>query len=99
VLFKGPGYEADAAIDRETGKYDLTVTRFGLVAVMNDLHKGGDTGSKWSEVIDLSAVLMTFVSSTGLTLIFFLNKRRTYGLLAVLIGALLCYVAYSVWVP
>jgi uncharacterized protein len=99
VLFKGPGYEADAAIDRETGKYDLTVTRFGLVAVMNDLHKGRDTGSKWSEVIDLSAVLMTFVSSTGLTLIFFLTKRRTYGLLAVLIGALLCYVAYSAWVP
>src|ERR1035441_397589 len=30
VLFKGPGYEADATIDRETGKYDLTVSPFSL---------------------------------------------------------------------
>jgi hypothetical protein len=97
VLFKGPGYEADASIDRDTGRYDLTVSRFGLVAVLNDLHKGRDTGGKWSAVIDFSAVLMTFVSLTGLTLIFFLNKRRIFGLLVALSGALLCYVAYALW--
>ena len=98
MLFKGPGYEADATIDRETGKYDLTVSRFSLVAVMNDLHKGRDTGRKWSAVIDFSAVLMTLVSLTGLTLIFFLNKRRFSGLLLVAFGALLCYLVYSLWV-
>jgi uncharacterized protein len=99
VLFKGPGYEADASIDRNTGKYNLTVSRFGLVAVLNDLHKGRDTGSKWSTVIDFSAVLMTLVSLTGLTLIFFLNKRRLFGLAIAVIGALLCYLAYAMWVP
>jgi hypothetical protein len=98
VLFKGPGYEADASIDRRTGKYDLTVSRFGLVAVLNDLHKGRDTGGKWSAVIDLSAVLMTVVSLTGLTLIFFLNKRRVFGLVIAVTGALLCYLAYAMWV-
>jgi len=99
VLFKGPGYEADASIDRNTGKYNLTVSRFGLVAVLNDLHKGRDTGSKWSTVIDFSAALMTLVSLTGLTLIFFLNKRRLFGLVIAAIGALLCYLAYAMWVP
>jgi hypothetical protein len=98
VLFKGPGYEADVSIDRATGKYDLTVSRFGLVAVLNDLHKGRDTGDKWSLVIDFSAVLMTIVSLTGLALIFFLNKRRLFGLLIALSGALLCYLAYTMWV-
>ena len=98
VLFKGPGYEADASIDRQTGKYDLTVSRFGLVAVLDDLHKGRDTGGKWSAVIDFSAILMTLVSLTGLTLIFFLNKRRLFGLLIALTGALLCYIAYALWV-
>jgi hypothetical protein len=98
VLFKGPGYEADASIDRNTGKYDLTVSRFGLVAVLNDLHKGRDTGSKWSAMIDFSAVLMTLVSLTGLTLIFFLHKRRLSGLVIGVIGALLCYLAYAIWV-
>ncbi len=91
VVFKGPGYEADASIDRKTGKYDLTVSRFGFVAVLNDLHKGRDTGSKWSTIIDFSAVLMTLVSLTGLTLIFFLNKRRLFGLVIAVTGALPCY--------
>jgi hypothetical protein len=98
VVFKGPGYEADASIDRKTGKYDLSVSRFGLVAVLNDLHKGRDTGGKWSKIIDFSAVLMTLVSLTGLTLIFFLNKRRLLGLLIMVAGALLCYLAYAMWV-
>src|SRR4029077_17931552 len=99
VLFKGPGYEADATIDRETGKYDLTVSPFSLVAVLNDLHKGRDSGKRWSAVIDFSAVLMTLVSLTGLTLICFLNKRRLFGLLIALIGGLLGFFAYAMWVP
>ena len=98
VLFKGPGYEADALIDRQTGNYDLTVSPFSLVAVLNDLHKGRDAGKKWSAVIDFSAVLMTLVSLTGLTLIFFLNKRRFSGLVLVAAGALLSYLIYWFWV-
>ena len=98
VLFKGPGYETDASIDRDTGKYDLRVSRSGFVAVLNDLHKGRDTGSRWSAVIDFSAILMTLVSLTGLTLIFFLNKRRLTGLIIAVMGALLCYLAYAMWV-
>jgi len=98
IVFKGPGYEGDASIDRKTGKYDLSVSRFGFVAVLNDLHKGRDTGGKWSAVIDFSAVLMTLVSLTGLTLIFFLNKRRVFGLVIAVTGALLCYLAYAMWV-
>jgi hypothetical protein len=98
LLFKGPGYEADAIIDRQTGNYDLTVNPFSLVAVLNDLHKGRDTGKMWSAVIDFSAVLMTLVSLTGLTLIFFLNKRRFSGLLLVAVGALLCWFVYYFWI-
>ncbi len=71
---------------------------FSLVAVLNDLHKGRDTGKKWSAVIDFSAVLMTLVSLTGLTLIFFLHKRRFSGLVLVAVGALFCYLAYSFWI-
>ena len=99
VSFKGPGYTADAFIDRATGTYDLTVARMGIVAVLNDLHKGRDTGDVWSKIIDVSAGLMTLVSLTGLILIFFLQKRRMPGLIAVGIGAVLCLVVYFVWVP
>lgn len=99
VSFKGPGYAADTFIDRATGKYDLTETRSGLVAIMNDLHKGRDTGHGWSIMIDVSAILMTAVSITGIALIFFLQKRRRSGLLIAAIGLIACYAVYAIWVP
>jgi hypothetical protein len=99
VSFKGPGYSADAFIERESGRYELTETRQGFVAVINDLHKGRDSGTAWAAIIDVSAGLMVLVSLTGLVLIFFLQKRRASGLMAVAIGAVLCYVVYLIWVP
>jgi hypothetical protein len=99
LAFKSPGYAADIFIDRPTGRYELTETKMGFVAVLNDLHKGRDSGKAWGWVIDLSAVLMTLVSVSGLLLIFFLQKKRTSGLLALCAGAVLCYLAYVIWVP
>ena len=99
VAFKGPGYAADVLIQRATGRYELTETRMGLVAILNDLHKGRDSGTVWGVVIDISAILMTLVSFTGLLLIFFLQKKRLSGLLAASAGAVLCYLAYLAWVP
>jgi hypothetical protein len=58
VAFKGPGYMADAVIDRRTGQYDLTESRLGLIAIANDLHKGRDSGDVWKAVIDVSADTM-----------------------------------------
>jgi hypothetical protein len=99
VSFKGPGYAADGFIERATGKYELMETRLGFVAIVNDLHKGRDTGKAWSGIIDVSAVLMTLVSLTGLVLIFFLYKKLRAGLYALAIGTALCYVVYLIWVP
>lgn len=99
ISFKGPGYSADGFIERESGKYELNETRLGFVAVVNDLHKGRDTGKAWAGVIDVSAVLMTFVSLTGLVLIFFLHKKLRAGLIALAIGTILCWVVYQIWVP
>jgi uncharacterized protein len=94
VSFRGPGYTADAFINRQTGTYQITETRMGLVAIINDLHKGRDTGKGWSLVIDASAIFMTLVSVTGLLLLLFLKKRRTSGLLWSLIGLTVCAVLY-----
>ena len=71
----------------------------GWGAVINDLHKGRDAGAAWKLLIDISAVLMTLVSVTGMALIFFLAKRRFSGLMAAAVGAVLCYVIYLVFVP
>jgi len=95
VSFKGPGYAADAFVDRKTGAYEVTETRMGLVAVINDLHKGRDTGPAWAQIIDLSAILMMLVSMTGLTLIFFLHKRLALGLWMLAVGTVVCVAVYA----
>ena len=50
-------------------------------------------------MIDLSAILMTLVSISGMVLIFFLPKRRTSGLVALAVGAAICYAIYAIFVP
>ncbi len=99
VSFKGPGYSADGFVDRRLGKYEMNENRLGVVAVINDLHKGRDTGKAWSGIIDVSAILMVLVSLSGLVLIFFLQKKLRSGLIALAMGTALCYVVYQVWVP
>ena len=99
ISFKGPGYEASAFVDRQTGTYDVTETKMGMAGVLNDLHKGRDSGKGWSFLIDASAVFMTFVSVTGIVLLLFLQKRRFSGLIAATAGCALCLMVYLLWVP
>jgi uncharacterized protein len=99
VSFRSPGYSADAFVERPGGTYELNETRMGLVAILNDLHKGRDTGRGWAWVIDVSAVFMTLVSVTGLLLLLVLKKRRVSGLWWVLIGGILSALAWWGLVP
>ena len=99
VSFKGPGYSADAIIKRDSSEYELTETRMGFVAIINDLHKGRDSGRGWSLIIDISAALMVFVSITGMVLLAFVRRRRVIGYIAAVIGAVVCWLVYALFVP
>jgi hypothetical protein len=99
VSFKGPAYEADVTIDRQTGAYDINETNAGLIALVNDLHKGRDAGPVWAKIIDVSALLMALVSLTGLILLFYLHKRRMPGMIMLFTGAALAIAIYKLWVP
>jgi hypothetical protein len=99
VSLKGPAYSADAFIDRETGKYELSEIKMGIVAIMNDLHKGRDSGSGWSWIIDISAVFLILVSLSGLILLCFIKKRRVAGFITGIVGLIICYLIYVIFVP
>jgi hypothetical protein len=99
VVFKGPGYSASAVIDRATGRFDVDETRLGVAAIVNDLHKGRDSGPVWRAVIDISAAVLVFVSLTGLVLLYFLHKHRLAGVILLGAGALASYLVYLAWVP
>lgn len=99
VSFKGPGYVADVFVDRRTGDYDVTESRLGLVAIVNDLHKGRDTGAVWKTAIDVAAALLTFISLTGLVLLYFVHKHRVAGIVLLVLGGVLAALLYVAWVP
>lgn len=99
VLFRGPAYSADVVVNRENGEYTATQTVMGLIAIMNDLHKGRDSGRAWSLLIDASAILTAMVSITGLVLLFWLRRRRWSGLLTTVAGTIVLVAFYLFGVP
>lgn len=99
VSLRAPGYTADTFVDRATGKYDITEVSSGFVAVVNDLHKGRDSGKVWGWLIDASAVLLVLVSLTGLVLIWFVYKRRLSGLILAALGTAMVALLYRCFVP
>jgi hypothetical protein len=91
LSFRGPAYLADVSINRLDGTYTVSESRMGLVALINDLHKGRDSGRVWSWVIDVSGVMLALVSITGLVLLAFLRKRRVTGVAVLLVGGLVSW--------
>ena len=99
ISFSGPGYSADVFVNREDGSYEISETKTGLFGIINDLHKGRDSGQAWKLLIDISAILMTIVSLSGLVMLFFLKKKRVAGVLLILVGTLISLLVYMIWVP
>lgn len=99
AVWKGPGYSADATIERADGKYVIEESRRSAFAVLDDLHKGRDCGPVWAAVIDVAAVVLTFLSVTGLWLLFYLKKRRRSGLIVALVGGVVLVVCFALGVP
>lgn len=72
-----PGGDAWLSIDRATGEVEYELTRRGVVAYINDLHKGRNAGAAWSWFIDVFAVACLLFAITGLFLLKMHAARRT----------------------
>ncbi len=92
ISYRNPGYAADLFYDVRTGDYQVTVQQQGWLGVLNDLHKGRDSGSTWSWVIDVSALFLVAIAVTGIVMQLFLRKRRTSALVIAGIGAVVAVV-------
>lgn len=99
IVFKGPGYAADATIERDGGGYILVEQARGFMAVLDDLHKGRDSGGAWSMFIDVSAILMTLTSLSGLWLLLYLRQRRGAALWTAAVGGVATVVLFWIAVP
>lgn len=97
LSFKAPGNTSDCFFNIKNREYDLSITAQGLVGVMNDLHRGRDSGSAWAWVVDVSGVFLTVISLTGLGILFYLKKSRVAGFslaaAGIIVIAVLAYLA------
>lgn len=97
IDYAGPGYSAHVTFSISTGTINAAVTQNDLLAVLNDIHKGRDTNSSWSWVIDASAIVLLIVTLTGVGIQLFQRKRRTSALITAgaltVVSVVLIYVA------
>ena len=91
-----PGRTANLTLDLNEGRAYHEVIDRGTIAMLNDLHKGRDTGAAWALFIDVFAVACLVFALTGLALLVLhaRNRRMTWplvslGLLIPLILALI----------
>lgn len=94
---KGPGRYLSLTIDLASGEAFIEATDYGYWALLNDLHKGRNSGDFWRFIIDLSAALMILFSLTGFILA--LAQRRMSKTVSLsIISTLLIIGIYFIWV-
>lgn len=76
VDLPGPGVDATLSIDLASGVATYERTDRGWIAVLNDLHKGRDSGAAWAWFIDVIAVACVLFSLTGLGLLWVHAGKR-----------------------
>ena len=97
--YKGPGFNSTVFIDLMTQEAEIETTHYGVIAVLNDLHKGRNSGQVWPWFIDISAVLMVFFALTGVCLLVPKKKSFALGLKWTAFGTLVTVLIYLFAVP
>jgi uncharacterized protein len=98
IDMQGPGVAAFMSIDRADGHLSYERTERGVIAVLNDLHKGRHSGPVWSLFIDVLAIACVIFSLTGFGLLWIYAKGRriTWPLLGA--GLLLPFIIFLLFV-
>ena len=97
--YKGPGFNSTVFIDMLAQQAEIETTHYGAVAVLNDLHKGRNTGAIWAWFIDISGLLMVLFVLTGACLLVPKKKSFAAGLKWTTFGSLASLAIYLFAVP
>lgn len=97
--YKGPGFNGTVFIDLVTREAEIESTHYGVVAVLNDLHKGRNSGQVWAWFIDISGFLMVFFALTGVCLLVPKKKSFSLGLKWMTLGSVVTLFLYLFAVP
>lgn len=79
--------------------FEIEQTNNGLLALLNNLHKGRHSGIVWAWLIDISALMMALFTLTGIIILLQNAKHRRKASLILLVGSLTPIVLYLLFVP
>jgi hypothetical protein len=97
--FKGPGYNASVFVDLVSETIEVETTNYGVIALLNDLHKGRNSGEVWKWFIDITALLMIFFVLTGVCLLLPKKKTLKNSIKWTVFGTAISLAIYFVAVP
>ena len=86
ATFAVPGSRVLITINRTDGKAEVEKETRGMLGRLDDLHKGFDSGPAWYWIIDISALLLTVSSLTGMLTLLSLRARRRSGFIVASLG-------------
>lgn len=81
IRLEGPKGTSDLTVDLGTGAVQGMVSRANLTTVIQDLHRGKNSGPAWRFVIDATACLVLALSVIGYVLFFSLRFRLRTSLI------------------
>jgi len=99
VTFAVPGRRTIVTINRSDGKAAVEAENRGIFGKIDDLHKGFDSGPVWFWLIDITAILLTISSLTGMVTLLALRARRRSGFVVGSLAIAMLIAIYWIWVP
>ncbi|MGF1727870.1 PepSY-associated TM helix domain-containing protein [Photobacterium nomapromontoriensis] len=97
--YKGPGFNATVFIDLLSREAEIEKNHYGVIAVLNDLHKGRNSGEVWKWFIDITAFLMVFFVLTGVCLLLPKKKTLNTSMKWMAAGSLVTLLIFIIAVP
>ena len=99
IRLEGPKGSSDVDLDLNTGRAQVKVAKASVAGLIQDLHRGKNSGAAWRAVIDASAYVVIALSLIGYILFFSLRFRLRTSLALTAISLLLLGGVVALFVP
>ena len=95
IRLESPAGATDIFVTADTGETEITQKPASTVSMLNDLHRGKNSGLGWSWLIDISAIIYIVLSLAGYILFLSIKTRLVTHL--VLTAVSLAMIILLIW--
>lgn len=95
IHLESPAGATDVWVTLDNGQAEITQKPASTISLINDLHRGKNSGTAWSLLIDISAILIVALSLAGFILFLSIKTRLVTHL--VLTAISLIVLMFLIW--